>query len=69
MALDFLQGDDVGVLDLAGDAREIVAVVLAEAVLNVVGDEFHPAAAGSTCAAMFQFAAGSLTCELPTTSS
>ena len=28
-------------LDLAGDAREVVAVVLAETVLDVVGDELH----------------------------
>ena len=42
MALHFLQGDDVGGLDLAGDAREVVPVVLAEAVLNVIGDESHP---------------------------
>jgi len=44
MALHLLQGDDVGGLDLAGDAREVVPVVLAEAVLNIIGDEFHPAA-------------------------
>ena len=41
MAVHFLQSDDVGALDLAGDAREVVAVVLAETVLNVVGDELH----------------------------
>jgi len=44
MALDFLERDDVGSLDLAGDAREVVPVVLAEPVLNVIGDQFHPAA-------------------------
>jgi hypothetical protein len=33
MALCFLQGDDVGVLDLAGDASEVVAGVFAEPVL------------------------------------
>jgi hypothetical protein len=43
MALHLLEGDDVGRLDLAGDAGEIVPAVLAEAVLNVIGDEFHPA--------------------------
>ncbi len=41
MALHFLEGDDVGVLDLARDASEVVAVVFAEPVLNVVGDELH----------------------------
>ena len=40
VTLHFLQGDDVSVLDLASDAREIVPVVLAEAVLDVIGDEF-----------------------------
>ena len=44
MALYLLQGDDVCGLDLAGDAREVVPVVLAEPLLNVIGDEFHPAA-------------------------
>jgi len=44
MALHLLQGDDVCGLDLAGDAREVVPVVLAEAVLNIIGDEFQPAA-------------------------
>jgi len=44
VALHLLQGDDVGGLDLAGDAREVVPVVLAEPVLNVIGDEFLPAA-------------------------
>ena len=42
MALHFLQANDVGVLDLSGDAREVIPVVLAETVLNVIGDEFHP---------------------------
>src|SRR5438552_16923250 len=41
MALHFVQGDVVGVLDLAGDASEVVAVVFAEPVLDVVGDELH----------------------------
>src|SRR6266545_3703452 len=41
MALHFLQGDDVRVLDLAGDASEVVAVVFAEPVLDVVGDDLH----------------------------
>ena len=41
MPLDFLQRDDVGALDLVGDARKIVAAVLAEPVLDVVGDELH----------------------------
>ena len=42
MALHFLQANDVGVLDLSGNARKVVPVVLAETVLNVIGDEFHP---------------------------
>ena len=42
-ALDLLQGDHVGVLDLAGDAREIVAAILTLAVLDVVADQLHGA--------------------------
>jgi hypothetical protein len=41
MALHLLQGDDVGVLDLAGDASEVVAVIFAQPVLDVVGDDLH----------------------------
>ena len=41
MALHFLQGDDVGPLDLAGDASEVVALVFPESVLDVVSDELH----------------------------
>jgi hypothetical protein len=39
--LDFLEGDDVRTLHLAGDAGEIVAAVFTEAVLDVVADEAH----------------------------
>jgi hypothetical protein len=41
MPLHFLQRDDVGVPNFAGDAREVVPLVLAETELNVVGDEAH----------------------------
>ena len=43
MTLHLLQCDDVPVLDLAGDAREVVAFVFAKPVLDVVGDDLHDA--------------------------
>ena len=42
-ALDLLQRDHVGVGDDLGDALEIIAPVGAEAVLDIVADEFHEA--------------------------
>ncbi len=41
MAFDFLQGDDIGAVDFAGDPLQIETTVLAEPELDVVGDDFH----------------------------
>jgi hypothetical protein len=41
MTFDFLQGDDIGAVDLAGDSFQIEPAVLAEPELDVVGDDFH----------------------------
>ena len=41
ITLDFLQGDDIGAVDFAGDPFQIETVVLAEPELDVVGDDFH----------------------------
>ena len=41
VTVDFLQRDDVGVPYFGRDAREVVAAVLAEPVLDVVRDELH----------------------------
>ncbi len=47
-ALDLLQGDDVGAIDDARDAFEVIAAIAAEAVLNVVVTSFtrHPPVPG-----------------------
>jgi hypothetical protein len=50
VTLHFLQGDNVGVLDLARDASEVVSVILTEAVLNVIADAFHLTATHKTAA-------------------
>jgi hypothetical protein len=41
MAFDFLQGDDIGAVDFAGDPFRIETAVLAEPELNVLGDDCH----------------------------
>src|SRR2546426_3090199 len=54
MAFDFLQGDDVGVIDLACNACEVVALVFAEPVLDVVGDELHCSLTARAARARFE---------------
>ena len=41
MALHFLQGDDIGAVDFAGDSFQIDTAVLTEPKLYVLGDDFH----------------------------
>ncbi len=41
MALDFLQGDDIGTVNFAGDSFQIETAIFAEPELDVVGDDFH----------------------------
>ena len=41
IAFDFLQGDDIGAVDFAGDPLQIETTVFAESELDVVGDDFH----------------------------
>lgn len=44
--LDLLEGNDVGIPDLAGNAGQIAALVLTFAILIIVADNAHESAFG-----------------------